>query len=167
MGFLSLMDAKWDLNKYKQLWLLSVLRTAKRVARLGQGASKSLAVGDRARLPLGRQGCKVPAVLPGGAEMGPPSVPGCCSRHSWAVNCRSRHHPSPAHPGKPPRRAAGIVAGLSALLQGASRTVQSWGSLSSPPSPYPTPDMPLPSDTPGSRPQREAGMATRWHLARG
>lgn len=71
MGFLSLMDAKWDLNKYKQLWLLSVLRTAKRVARLGQGASKSLAVGDRARLPLGRQGYKVPAALPGGAEMGP------------------------------------------------------------------------------------------------
>lgn len=136
MGFLSPMDAKWDLNKYKQLWLLSVLRTAKRVAPLGQGASKSPAVGDRARLPLGRQGCKVPAALPGGAEMGPPSVPGCCSRHSWAVNCRSHRRPSPAHPGgcgKPPRRAAGIVAGLSALLQGASRTVQSWGSLSSPP----------------------------------
>lgn len=69
MGFLSLIDAKCDLNKYKQLWLLSVLRTAKRVAPPGQGASKCLVVGDRAWLSLGRQGRVVPAALPRDAGM--------------------------------------------------------------------------------------------------
>lgn len=32
MGFLSLMDAKWDLNKQNRLWFLSGLRTTKRGA---------------------------------------------------------------------------------------------------------------------------------------
>lgn len=147
MGFLSLMDAKWDLNKYKQLWLLSVLRAAKSVALPGQGASERPAVGDRARLPPGRQGDMVPAILPQGAGMGPPTVLGCHSRHSRAVNSRLHGHPSLTRPsscGRPPERAAGVMAGLSALLRGASRTVQSWGSPSSPLRPVPLQMRPFP-----------------------
>lgn len=75
---------------------------------------------------------------------GAPIRAGMRSRHSWAVNSRSHGHPSPARPsssGRPRGRAAGIMAGLSALLLGTSRTVKSWGSLSC--APHPAGPIPL------------------------